>query len=192
MWQSSGYLKITPTIAYTVLSEILTSSGILIDEPDCLKMAKVLNPTELPAPNPMVSIPLENDPISVVQEIPREMAKDTNQPPPTTVSHDQAPGLLEFTNTGCPTAHFNEIELALLAECSAIDEDNLELSCLRTTLSLSMMEAEYLRMQLRQFNLKARSILQLFQNCERSNDRFCRCSDIRKQVYEMGILVQRQ
>ncbi|XP_065076740.1 uncharacterized protein LOC135700224 [Ochlerotatus camptorhynchus] len=199
MWQPTGYLEITPTVAYTVLSEILTTSGILIDEPDCRKIAKVLTPAKIPPPIPMVSIPLDNNPIRVVQETYREMLPAMATPPPPapsplpiSVSHEQVPDLLEFADHGCPTANFNEVELALLAQCGVISEDNMELSYLKTTLSLSMMEAEFLRMQLRLFNLKARSILELFQYCEGSNAGFCRCPDIRKRVYEMGILVQRQ
>ncbi|XP_029727521.2 uncharacterized protein LOC109622412 [Aedes albopictus] len=205
------YLQCSPSVAFTVLSQILTSSGFPIDEPDPRKIAKVLSPAKALPPVAMVSIPLDDD--VVEKEHYRERTPEVAEASISDqISHEQVPGSLQFASGGAggPTTstplpripqlinlsmehfNFNEVELALMEECSVIDEENMELSYLRQTLSLSMLEAEFLRMQLRMFNLKARSILELFQYCDGSNAGFCRCPEIRKRIFEMGILVQRQ
>ncbi|XP_062553919.1 uncharacterized protein LOC134219232 isoform X2 [Armigeres subalbatus] len=211
MSQAKVYLEINPAVAVTVLSELLANCGFPVDEPDPLKIAKVLGPVKTPSPLVMVSIPLDDS----VEENNREITPIVSSTIDSTVievSHEQVPKSLQFVNhnaaylaTSTPVSNipeildnsiahvtFNEIELALLNQCSVIDEENMELAYLRQTLSLSMMEAEFLRMQLRLFNLKARSILELFQYCDGSNIGFCRCPEIRKRIFEMGILVQRQ
>lgn len=160
----------------------MANCGFPVDEPDPLKIAKVLGPVKTPSPLVMVSIPLDDS----VEENNREITPIVSSTIDSTVievSHEQVPKSLQFVNhnaaylaTSTPVSNipeildnsiahvtFNEIELALLNQCSVIDEENMELAYLRQTLSLSMMEAEFLRMQLRLFNLKARSILELFQ-----------------------------
>lgn len=167
--------------------QILTSSGFPIDEPDPRKIAKVLSPTKALPPVAMVSIPLDDDVVEKehYRERTPEVAAEASVSDQSehVISHEQVPGSLQFASGGAggPTTstplpripqlinlsmehfNFNEVELALMEECSVIDEENMELSYLRQTLSLSMLEAEFLRMQLRMFNLKARSILELFQ-----------------------------
>lgn len=165
----------------------MTSSGFPIDEPDPRKIAKVLSPTKALPPVAMVSIPLDDDVVEKehYRERTPEVAAEASVSDQSehVISHEQVPGSLQFASGGAggPTTstplpripqlinlsmehfNFNEVELALMEECSVIDEENMELSYLRQTLSLSMLEAEFLRMQLRMFNLKARSILELFQ-----------------------------
>ncbi|XP_058824320.1 uncharacterized protein LOC131685008 [Topomyia yanbarensis] len=205
----ANYLQTTPAISCVILEEILTSFGMKVEEPDVQKIDEML---QTPSDIPMVAIPwvCSN---SIVDEECREnetpvLSTVVPAAPPVVVSHEQVPPVLQIatdvpnsserlesgvsiSSAIMPETPFNEVELALLEQCSDIDEENMELAYLTCSLSLSMVEAEFLRMQLKLFNLKARSILELFQYCEGSNNGFCRCPEIRKRVYEMGILVQR-
>lgn len=185
----AGYLKIDPQSALTILSEILVSSGYTIDEVDQRKIDAILTPNNIPAAN----IPPANTE-SVPQEVQTAVTISPAETPSSTVPDDQpsqASGQSYPPNDVIASMHFNEVELDLLRQCLLIDEENMELSYLRTSLSLTLLEAEFLRMQFKLFNLKARSVLDLFQCCEYSRSVPCRCPEIRQRVHEMGILVQR-
>ncbi|KAL9697399.1 hypothetical protein quinque_000840 [Culex quinquefasciatus] len=170
-----------------------------VDEPDSARIAEILtpkSPAKAAAVQPMVSIPVASVPTVVKEEF-REIDSDDRALVryPMCVSHEAVPNVLSFNEDSTLVSgrmtpcQFNEIELALLQRAMANGQD--EVSLLTQSLSLSMMEAQFLRMHLKEFNLKARSVLELFKYCEGTNDRFCRCPEIRKRVYEMGILVQR-
>lgn len=140
-----------------------------VDEPDSARIAEILTPKspfKAAAVQPMVSIPVASVP-AVVKEESREIDADDRALVryPMCVSHEDVPSVLNFNEDSLVTGRmtpcqFNEIELALLQRAMANGQD--EVSLLTQSLSLSMMEAQFLRMHLKEFNLKARSVLELF------------------------------
>ncbi|XP_058448634.1 uncharacterized protein LOC131428604 [Malaya genurostris] len=197
--------QITSAVASVIVEEILASFGVIVEEPDTGKIDEVLRATKH-SDIPMVSIPYASCNSFVDTEF-RENEHPGVSSQASVAPQEHVSPILKLANDGSrsndetqkspatnvlmSTEQFNNVERALLEQCSNVDEENMELAYLTCSLSLSMVEAEFLRMQLKLFNLKARSILELFQYCEGSNNGFCRCPEIRKRVYEMGILIQR-
>lgn len=159
------------------LADILTSSGIVIEEPDKRRMANILRPKYPTYPGfpPMVSIPMESA-SAIVREKYRETmefaAICSNDCAPKNlplIQNNYTSNLLDFSNdqkdasVSTSLERTFEVEKAMLQHSFTVDEVNKELVYLRTSLSLCVMEADFLRKQLEEFNKNARSILELIQ-----------------------------
>ncbi|XP_055544711.1 uncharacterized protein LOC129729871 [Wyeomyia smithii] len=83
----------------------------------------------------------------------------------------------------------NEVQLIAKEKRSSMDECNEETTLLSSTLSLSRLEAEFLRKQLQLLNLKACPIMDLFQYCDSFNSTCSHCLDTQKRASEMGLLM---
>ncbi|XP_055637506.1 uncharacterized protein LOC129776114 [Toxorhynchites rutilus septentrionalis] len=179
------YLKITPDVAYTVLSDILASSGLAIDEPDQRKVARILRPKNPRCPGvpPMVSIPMENASQTVIEKYREalDFATTPNEQHHFAISNNRDPNALDFWNNqtdlivNTPVGRFVEIKKTLLQQCSTADEGFKEWGFLKTSLSNYMLEADFLRIQLELFVLKARSILEYIQHFEGTNSEYYGC-----------------